>query len=232
MHNGFLTMDAEKMSKSLGNVVLISELLERFPGEVLRYALLSAHYRAPLDWTDALVDQARSSLDRLYRVLHDAGRELPGESPFDVEAAERLQPVLDGLDDDLNTPQALGRLHELAHALRSALGGDRAAAHAARAALLRGGEALGCSGGPRRLVQGRRRRGPDGPHRRAGGGSPRGAGGEGLAGSGRLRAELTALGVEVMDGAGGATLAVQGLRGKTVWRSASSIASASRRPPR
>jgi cysteinyl-tRNA synthetase len=72
MHNGFLTMDAEKMSKSLGNVVLITELLERFPGEVLRYALLCAHYRAPLDWTDALVDQARSEPRPAVPVLHDA----------------------------------------------------------------------------------------------------------------------------------------------------------------
>ena len=69
MHNGFLTMDAEKMSKSLGNVTLISELLDRAPGEALRWALLSAHYRQPLDWTDALVEQSKKNLDRLYGAL-------------------------------------------------------------------------------------------------------------------------------------------------------------------
>ncbi len=207
MHNGFLTMDAEKMSKSLGNVTLISDLLERVPGEALRYALLSAHYRAPLDWTDALVEQAKGSLDRFYRVLHDSGLELGVKpSTFDVEASERVQPVFDALDEDLNTPLALSRLYEVASGLRSALGGDVLTAHAARAALLRGGEALG-------LLQGD----PDVWFK--------GGADEALtaridtlvadriaartakdwAAADALRVELTALGVEVMDGAGGAT---------------------------
>jgi cysteinyl-tRNA synthetase len=187
-------------------VVLISELLERLPGEVLRYALLSAHYRAPLDWTDGLVDQARASLDRLYRVLHDAARELGPPAGIDVRGAELAQPVLDALDDDLNSPGALSRLHELAGGLRSALTGDRAAAEAARAALLHGGEALGLlgadpdawfKGGADADLTGRidalvadrlaARAAKDWPE------------------ADRLRAELTALGVEVMDGAGGAT---------------------------
>ena len=211
MHNGFLTMDAEKMSKSLGNVVLIHDLLERFPGEVLRYALLSAHYRAPLDWTDGLVDQARSSLDRLYRVLHDAGRELTGESVFGVDAAERAQPVLDALDDDLNTPLALSRLHELAGALRSGLTGDEALAHAARAALLAGGAALGLlQADPDVWFKG----GADADATAridalvADRVAARAA--KDWAAADRLRAELTDLNVEVMDGAGGATWRFKG----------------------
>ena len=65
MHNGFLTMDAEKMSKSLGNVLLVHDLIDKWPGEVIRWALLSGHYRAPLNWTEALLEQAKASLDRL-----------------------------------------------------------------------------------------------------------------------------------------------------------------------
>ena len=70
MHNGFLTMDATKMSKSLGNIITPRELLEQgWQGETLRWALLSAHYRAPLDWTEDLLRQAQASLDRLYGAL-------------------------------------------------------------------------------------------------------------------------------------------------------------------
>ena len=81
MHNGFLTLEAEKMSKSLGNVLLVHDLIEKVPGEVVRWALLSAHYRAPLDWTGELLEQSRRSLDRLYQTLSDAGRELGGHAP-------------------------------------------------------------------------------------------------------------------------------------------------------
>jgi cysteinyl-tRNA synthetase len=99
LHNGFVDMGAEKMSKSLGNVVLVNELLDAGErGEVLRLALLSAHYRSPLPWTGALVQQSRAVLDRLYRVAGDAA---PGAPDAGVVAA---------LDDDLNTPLALARL--------------------------------------------------------------------------------------------------------------------------
>ena len=115
MHNGFLTMDAEKMSKSLGNVTLISELLERAPGEALRWALLSAHYRQPLDWTDALVEQSKKNLDRLYGALRrvkQAGGAKQAEAPAEV---------LDALADDLNTPAAIAALFETAGAVERAL---------------------------------------------------------------------------------------------------------------
>jgi cysteinyl-tRNA synthetase len=69
LHNGFLDMGGEKMSKSLGNVVLMHDLLKQWPGEVLRFAMLSGHYRAPLDWTEDLLKQAKATLDRIYGAL-------------------------------------------------------------------------------------------------------------------------------------------------------------------
>jgi cysteinyl-tRNA synthetase len=103
MHNGFLTMaNSEKMSKSLGNVVTMSELLaEGHKGETLRFALLSAHYRQPLEWSAQLISQSKTTLDRLYRTAGDA-------APSEPDPA-----VLDALGDDLNTPLALSRLSAL-----------------------------------------------------------------------------------------------------------------------
>jgi cysteinyl-tRNA synthetase len=119
MHNGMLTMGSEKMSKSLGNVVTLKELREIYPGEVLRYALLSAQYRSSLAWSTDLLDQASRSLDTLYQAL----RELPalhnqtsadyaGTTLEDLPAA-----VLDPLLDDLNSPGALAAMHGLASAI-------------------------------------------------------------------------------------------------------------------
>ncbi|MDV3256271.1 MAG: cysteine--tRNA ligase [Sphingomonas sp.] len=102
LHNGFVDMASEKMSKSLGNVVTVDQLLEAgHRGEVLRLALLSTHYRQPLPWTDQLVQQSRATLDRLYRAAGDA-------APGAVDEG-----VLDALGDDLNTPLALARLSAL-----------------------------------------------------------------------------------------------------------------------
>jgi len=100
VHNGFLSMaGSEKMSKSLGNVVTVAELLgEGHKGEVLRFALLSAHYRQPLEWSAQLVAQSKATLDRLYRAAGDA------------QAREVDPAVLEALADDLNTPLALSRL--------------------------------------------------------------------------------------------------------------------------
>jgi cysteinyl-tRNA synthetase len=100
VHNGFLSMaGSEKMSKSLGNVVRVDELLEQgHKGETLRFALLSAHYRQPLEWSEALVAQSKATLDRLYRAAGDAA------------AGEIDAGVLDALADDLNTPLALSRV--------------------------------------------------------------------------------------------------------------------------
>jgi cysteinyl-tRNA synthetase len=98
VHNGFVDMGADKMSKSLGNVVTPEELLKKHRGETLRLALLSAHYRQPLPWTEALIAQSKATLDRLYRA---AGNAEPGA----IDPA-----VVEALEDDLNTPLALSRL--------------------------------------------------------------------------------------------------------------------------
>jgi len=99
VHNGFVDMGSEKMSKSLGNIITPNELLEQgHRGETLRLALLSAHYRQPLAWTDELIGQAKATLDRLYRSVGNA------------EAGEVDPAVLEALQDDLNTPLAMSRL--------------------------------------------------------------------------------------------------------------------------
>jgi cysteinyl-tRNA synthetase len=103
VHNGFVDMGAEKMSKSLGNVITPAELLAQgHRGETLRLALLSAHYRQPLPWTEALVEQSKTVLDRLYR------------SAGDAESGEIDPAVVEALSDDLNTPAALTRLQAIA----------------------------------------------------------------------------------------------------------------------
>ena len=102
VHNGFVDMGTEKMSKSLGNIITPAELLAAgHRGETLRLALLSAHYRSPLPWTEALIEQSKTILDRLYRT---AGNAKPGE--IDSELVEALA-------DDLNTPAALARLQAI-----------------------------------------------------------------------------------------------------------------------
>ncbi len=127
MHNGFLTVDAEKMSKSVGNVLLLHDLVQAMPGEVVRWALLSAHYRQPLDWNQGLLEQSRKNLDRLYGVLRDADAALADFDEATLEEAERelaenaLDPVLDALEDDLNTPGAIAQLFGLGNALRELL---------------------------------------------------------------------------------------------------------------
>jgi cysteinyl-tRNA synthetase len=109
IHNGFVSMDSEKMSKSLGNVVLIRDLVAEHGGEVVRLGLLGAHYRQPLDWTDRVVEEARQRLDRLYGALRDAG--VTGE-PSGATAADPA--VMAALEDDINTPQALAELASIA----------------------------------------------------------------------------------------------------------------------
>jgi len=98
VHNGFVDMGAEKMSKSLGNIVTPEELLKTHKGETLRLALLSAHYRSPLPWTTALIAQSKAVLDGLYRKAGDA-------EPGNIDPG-----VIEALADDLNTPLALSRL--------------------------------------------------------------------------------------------------------------------------
>jgi len=143
LHNGMLTMGQEKMSKSLGNVVTIHELRQRYPGEVLRYALLSGQYRSQLSWSEELLQQASSSLDRLYQALLDTGADSEetcrkyAESPL-----EDYPPgVLAALGDDLNTPEALAAMHQLAGDIYRT--DDLRTRQALRQSLLAGGWLLG-----------------------------------------------------------------------------------------
>ena len=110
VHNGFVDMGAEKMSKSLGNVVTVEDLLGRgHNGETLRLALLSTHYRSPLPWTENLIEQSKARLDRIYRRLED----LAFTEDADIGQDHASASVVDALGDDLNTPQALSQLSNL-----------------------------------------------------------------------------------------------------------------------
>ncbi|MEO6366081.1 MAG: cysteine--tRNA ligase, partial [Luteimonas sp.] len=106
LHNGMLNFGGAKMSKSVGNIEKVHDLVRVHPPEALRYALLSAHYRQPLEWSDALIEQSVRTLDRLYGTLRDMdGLDAAPEIPTSIEAA---------LDDDLNTPQALAEIARIA----------------------------------------------------------------------------------------------------------------------
>tara|TARA_R100001509_G_scaffold94707_2_gene54813 strand:- start:985 stop:2394 length:1410 start_codon:yes stop_codon:yes gene_type:complete len=113
MHNAYLDMDGEKMSKSLGNVKTVRELLQHYRGEVLRFALLSAHYRSPLNFSGELLSQAESALGSLYNTLRDVRH-----IDVDPEAVELAgEAAFQALCDDLNTPGAISELHALARQL-------------------------------------------------------------------------------------------------------------------
>ena len=112
MHNGYITMGEEKMSKSLGNVRRVHDLLENHDGEVLRLALLSTHYRSPLNWSEDLLVQAKNRLDSLYQALRNSNVEASDEDNIDSD-------VQAALEDDLNTPLALSVLQDLAKQLNA-----------------------------------------------------------------------------------------------------------------
>ncbi len=135
MHNAFLDMDGEKMSKSLGNIRTVRDLLQNFRGEVLRFALLTAHYRSPLDFSAQLLEQAEATLSGLYGTLREVA---------EVEAAGELElasePFYAALNDDLNTPVAIAEIHALAKELNKAEAQDKPRL---KARLLAAGELLG-----------------------------------------------------------------------------------------
>jgi cysteinyl-tRNA synthetase len=196
LHNGFLNFGEEKMSKSLGNVALAHDLLKAYPGEAIRWALLVGHYRAPLEWNAELIEQAKRSLDRLYGALRRAPE--VGASTERPSAA-----FMAALEDDLNTPAAIAELFALASTLETGSAADKARAKGelqASAALLgflaadpeqwfQGGADKALKARITELIVARdaARRAKDWTE------------------ADRIRAELTALNVEVMDGPAGAT---------------------------
>ncbi len=136
MHNGFINMDGEKMSKSLGNVRTVRDLLGLFNGEILRFALLSAHYRSQLNWSEDLLNQAKAALDTLYGALRNTAN-------LDVAPADmRRTAFLDALLDDLNTPLAISEMHRLASRVNDRAAGD-AEKREAKAQLLGAAQLLG-----------------------------------------------------------------------------------------
>ena len=133
LHNGMLNFGGAKMSKSVGNIERVHDLVRQHPPEALRHALLSAHYRQPLDWSDALIDQSVRTLDRLYGTLRDL---------TDIDAAPLIPAAVEAaLDDDLNTPLALAELAGIASDARKAENTDDKAR--LKAELLGAGLALG-----------------------------------------------------------------------------------------
>jgi cysteinyl-tRNA synthetase len=200
LHNGFLNMGEEKMSKSLGNVALAHDLLKQTPGEAIRWALLSAHYRQPLAWTDEVLEQSRNSLDHIYGVLGRAKAVTPQGSG--VLHDELVAPLL----DDLNTPLAMAALKKLANDLDRAVRQGSGDAGGLKGDLLELAAVMGVlqvdpdvwfQGGADEDLKGRidqliadrdtARRDKNWPE------------------ADRIRAELTALNVDVMDGPAGAT---------------------------
>jgi cysteinyl-tRNA synthetase len=200
LHNGFLNFGDEKMSKSLGNVTLAHDLLEQVPGEAIRWALLSAHYRQPLAWTDDVLAQARNSLDHIYGVL-DRARGVAAEGGSSL-VEDQVAPLL----DDLNTPSAMALLKKLASDLDAAVRRGEAGAGAIKQDLMALAGVLGVlQSEPQAWFQGgadedlvakidalvaardAARTSKDWPE------------------ADRIRGELDALGVVVMDGPQGAT---------------------------
>ena len=117
MHNGFVTIDGEKMSKSLGNIILVNELTQKYHGEVIRLALLSTHYRQALDWNDNVIHQAKKLLDKLYSLLNELN---------DVkESKEPDNDLIEMLLDDLNTPGLMANINKLLKNAESLEEGDK-----------------------------------------------------------------------------------------------------------
>ena len=137
MHNGFVTVNKRKMSKSLGNTLVVHELLKHTKGEVLRYLLLSAHYRQPLDWSDETLARVQRTVDRVYGVIRDANEKYGPLQAADSPSDEFMSALL----DDLNTPEALAVLNSEAKRLANANNAE--SAQQAAGNLLAAGDLIG-----------------------------------------------------------------------------------------
>lgn len=136
LHNGFLSIDSTKMSKSLGNVLLVHDMIKTIPGEAIRLALISAHYRQPLDWSDDTIDAAKRMLDRLYGAIR--GVEI---TTADRSAALPPDGVVAALEDDLNTPKALSEMFDRVRQLNKT--SDAATRHEIALQVVAAGDLLG-----------------------------------------------------------------------------------------
>jgi cysteinyl-tRNA synthetase len=139
LHNGFLSMDSTKMSKSLGNVLFVHDLIKTVPGEVIRLALLSAHYRQPLDWSAESLESARRMLDRLYGAVQGIAVSDEARAAADVP-----DDMLVALEDDLNSPRAMAAFFGLAKTLNKAE--DQKTRESLAAQMYAAGELMGLLG--------------------------------------------------------------------------------------
>lgn len=139
VHNGFVEIDSEKMSKSIGNVLLVRDLLKRYPGEAIRLALIRTKYREPLNWNEDLIGHAKNQLDRIYGALERLADVTV--APDDVVASDAFRAAM---DDDMNTPLALSVMMETV--ARSNRSSDPAGRYELKAELLAAGSELGIAG--------------------------------------------------------------------------------------
>jgi cysteinyl-tRNA synthetase len=196
LHNGFVNVEHAKMSKSVGNIVLVRDLLEQAPGEAVRLALLSGHYRQPLDWSETVLAEAKRKLDRLYGTLRDADG---WQSEW--ASAEPNATFITALEDDMNTPRALAALFEIS---REANRSDAPAERTELAARLRASaDMLGLLGAdPEQWFTADAELGPEDIERRINERSEARARRD-FAEADRIRDELASLGIAIEDGEGG-----------------------------
>jgi cysteinyl-tRNA synthetase len=199
MHVGFVRVNEEKMSKSLGNFFTVREVLKKYDREVVRFFILGAHYRSPLDYSDESLDQAKSALERIYTALKD----LPAvpESPGSAEAAFHSS-----MEDDFNTPGALAVLFEMVREINRLRSGDPARAAGLAATLRRLGGILGLFGrDPTEFLRGDAAAGDTAEIERLIAARLDARKARQWADADRFRDQLKAMGVVLEDGAGGTT---------------------------